>query len=57
MKLLVGGKGGAGKSAVSLLLAHELSKKASTILLDSTNPTDYYQKPLDLKHQTPLQTT
>ncbi len=35
MKLLVGGKGGAGKSAVSLLLAQTLSKKGNIILLDS----------------------
>ena len=34
MKLLVSGKGGAGKSAVSLLLAKELSKKGNVILLD-----------------------
>ena len=35
MKLLVSGKGGAGKSAVSLLIAKELSKKGNVILLDA----------------------
>lgn len=35
MKLLVSGKGGAGKSAVSLLLAKALSKKGNVILMDS----------------------
>lgn len=35
MKLLVSGKGGAGKSAVSLLLAKELSKKGNVILMDA----------------------
>lgn len=35
MKLLVSGKGGAGKSAVSLLIAKELSKKGNVILMDA----------------------
>lgn len=35
MKLLVSGKGGAGKSAVSLLLAKELCKKGNVILMDA----------------------
>jgi CO dehydrogenase maturation factor len=35
MKLLVSGKGGAGKSAVSLLIAKELSKKVNVILMDA----------------------
>jgi len=49
MKLLVGGKGGAGKSAVSLLLAHELSKKANTILLDSDESNRLLPKTLGLE--------
>jgi CO dehydrogenase maturation factor len=35
MKLLVSGKGGAGKSAVSLLIAKELSKRGNVILMDA----------------------
>ena len=35
MKLLVSGKGGAGKSAVSILIAKELSKKGNVILMDA----------------------
>lgn len=49
MKLLVGGKGGAGKSAISLLLAHELSKKGNTILLDSDESNRLLPKTLGLK--------
>ena len=49
MKLLVGGKGGAGKSAVSLLLAHELCKKANTILLDSDESNRLLPKTLGLE--------
>ena len=35
MKLLVSGKGGAGKSAVSLLIAKELSKRGNVVLMDA----------------------
>lgn len=35
MKLLVGGKGGAGKSAVSILITRELSKHGKAILMDA----------------------
>jgi CO dehydrogenase nickel-insertion accessory protein CooC1 len=49
MKLLVGGKGGAGKSAVSLLLAHELSKKANAILLDSDESNRLLPKTLGIE--------
>lgn len=49
MKLLVGGKGGAGKSAVSLLLAKELSKKGNTILLDSDESNRLLPKTLGLE--------
>ena len=49
MKLLIGGKGGAGKSAISLLLAKELSKKGNTILLDSDESNRLLPKTLGLK--------
>jgi CO dehydrogenase maturation factor len=49
MKLLIGGKGGAGKSAVSLLLAKELSKKGNTILLDSDESNRLLPKTLGLE--------
>ncbi len=35
MRLLVSGKGGAGKSAVAILLAKALSKKGNVVLMDS----------------------
>ena len=49
MKLLIGGKGGAGKSAISLLLAKELSKKGNTILLDSDESNRLLPKTLGLE--------
>ncbi len=49
MKLLVSGKGGAGKSAVSLLLAKELSKKGPTILMDSDESNRLLAKNLGLE--------
>ena len=49
MKLLVGGKGGAGKSAVSLLLAKALSKKANTILIDADESNRLLPNTLGLK--------
>jgi CO dehydrogenase maturation factor len=35
MKLLISGKGGAGKSAISLLLAKTISEKRKVILMDA----------------------
>ena len=49
MKLLIGGKGGAGKSAISLLLAKELCKKGNTILLDSDESNRLLPKTLGLE--------
>ena len=49
MKILVSGKGGAGKSAVSILLAKELRKRGNTILLDSDESNMLLPKSLGLK--------
>lgn len=48
MKILVGGKGGAGKSAVSILLAKELRRRGSTILLDADESNRLLPKSLGL---------
>ena len=49
MKLLVAGKGGAGKSVVSLLLAKSLSEKTNTILLDADESNRLLPKTLGLE--------
>lgn len=48
MKLLVSGKGGAGKSAVSILLAKNLSKKGNVIIMDADESNRMLAKNLGL---------
>lgn len=49
MKLLISGKGGAGKSAVSLLIAKELSKKGKVTLMDADESNRLLANNLGLK--------
>ena len=54
MKIMICGKGGAGKSTISVLMAKALAKKYKTYLIDSDESNVLLPKLLGVKPPTPL---